>query len=68
MSIAFESAPRARAFHHVLGWLRGPAARISALSDRDLTDIGVRARSLSSSVHREIGKPGLVDFGWRLGR
>ena len=35
--------------------------RISATS-------ALRPRSLTSTVYREIGKPGLVDFGWRLGR
>jgi hypothetical protein len=42
--------------------------RVSGMSDMELRDIGLRPRSLSSTVYREIGKPGLVDFGWRLGR
>lgn len=56
-------------------WLRDARAilthssvRVSGMSDKELRDIGLRPRSLSSTVYREIGKPGLVDFGWRLGR
>ena len=45
-----------------------PGARVSGMSDNELRDIGLRPRSLTSTVYREIGKPGLVDFGWRLGR
>ena len=41
---------------------------VSGMSDKELRDIGLRPRSLTSTVYREIGKPGLVDFGWRLGR
>ncbi|MCX7302820.1 MAG: hypothetical protein NTV73_00565 [Hyphomicrobiales bacterium] len=75
MSAAFEPTPRPGLLEETLGWLRDATAvlvhsgaQVSALSDRDLADIGVRPRLLSSSIHREIGKPGLVDFGWRLGR
>lgn len=74
MSAAFEPTPRPNLLDEAIGWLRdaraalGRDAHVSALSDRDLADIGVRPRSLSSSIHREIGKPRLVDFGWRLGR
>jgi len=75
MSIAFEPRPRLTLLEEAFSWLRDqqstlvhPSGRVSTLSDRDLADIGVRSRTLSSSVEREIGKPGLVDFGWRLGR
>ena len=75
MSIAFDPSPRAGRLEDAFAWLRETKSalvrrspRVSALSDRDLADIGVRSRALSSSVAREIGKPGLVDFGWRLGR
>lgn len=59
----------------ITGWLNEARAalayrgiHISGMSDRDLRDIGLRPRSLTSTVYREIGRPGLVDFGWRLGR
>ncbi len=75
MSIAFEPRPRLGLLEEAFSWLRDaqsilvhPSARVSTLSDRDLADIGVRPRALSSSIEREIGKPALVDFGWRLGR
>jgi len=75
MSAAFEPTPRPNLLDEAIGWLRDtksalgqPGTGVSTLSDRDLADIGVRPRSLSSSIHREIGKPRLVDFGWRLGR
>jgi uncharacterized protein YjiS (DUF1127 family) len=48
--------------------LARPAARIAGMSDRDLRDIGLKPRSLTSTVQREMGRPRLVDFGWRLGR
>ena len=48
--------------------LTHPAAHVSGMSDKDLRDIGLKPRSLSSTVYREIGKTGLVDFGWRQGR
>lgn len=58
-----------------IDWLRDaraalthPVQKISGLSDADLRDIGLRPRSLTTTVYREIGRPGLVDFGWRLGR
>jgi hypothetical protein len=75
MSAAFDPTPRPGLINEALGWLRDTkavlgqgAVRVSTLSDRDLADIGVKPRSLSSSIHREIGKPRLIDFGWRLGR
>lgn len=59
----------------ITGWLHEARAalayqglRVSGLSDRDLRDIGLKPRSLTTTVYREIGKSGLVDFGWRLGR
>lgn len=59
----------------IIDWLRQarvalgrPMEKISGMSDKQLRDIGLRPRSLTSTVYREIGKPGLVDFGWRLGR
>jgi hypothetical protein len=54
--------------HEARASLAYPGARVSGMSDKDLRDIGLRPRSLTSTVYREIGKPGLVDFGWRLGR
>ncbi len=54
--------------HEARAALAYPGARVSGMSDKDLRDIGLRPRSLTSTVYREIGKPGLVDFGWRLGR
>jgi hypothetical protein len=58
----------------ITGWLHearaalAHPARVSGMSDKELRDIGLRPRSLTSTVYREIGKTGLVDFGWRLGR
>jgi hypothetical protein len=73
MSIVIDPAPGR--FRHAADWLREaraalthPTLRISGMTDKELRDIGLRPRSLSSTVYREIGKPGLVDFGWRLGR
>ena len=43
-------------------------ARVSGMTDKELRDIGLKPRSLTTTVYREIRKPGLVDFGWRLGR
>jgi hypothetical protein len=54
--------------HEARSALVHPGARVSGMSDKELRDIGLRPRSLTSTVYREIGKPGLVDFGWRLGR
>jgi hypothetical protein len=54
--------------HEARAALVYPGARVSGMSDKELRDIGLRPRSLTSTVYREIGKPGLVDFGWRLGR
>ncbi len=75
MSIAFDHRPRHEVREDAFAWLREVTsalirrtARVSALSDRDLADIGVRARALSSSIDREVSKPRMVDFGWRLGR
>jgi hypothetical protein len=73
MSIVID--PRPSSLQQAAGWLRDaraalthPAVLVSGMSDKDLRDIGLRPRSLTSTVYREIGKPGLVDFGWRLGR
>jgi uncharacterized protein YjiS (DUF1127 family) len=75
MALAFEPTPRTGGFRAARDWLRDarsalahPVPRISGMSDRELRDIGLRPRSLTSTVYREIGKTGLVDFGWRLGR
>lgn len=74
MSISFQPASHAGPLHVALDWLREARAalkqpmQVSGLADKDLRDIGLRPRSLTSTVYREIGKPGLVDFGWRLGR
>ena len=54
--------------HEARAALRHAGVKISGMSDRDLRDIGLRPRSLTTTVYREIGRPGLVDFGWRLGR
>jgi hypothetical protein len=74
MSIAIDPS-RPRALRQATSWLREarvalahPVARISGMSDKELRDIGLRPRSLTSTVYSEIGKTGLVDFGWRLGR
>jgi hypothetical protein len=75
MSIVIDPTPRPSSLQQAAGWLRDaraalarPAVLVSGMSDKDLRDIGLRPRSLTSTVYREIGKPGLVDFGWRLGR
>jgi hypothetical protein len=75
MSISFHPAPHDSPVRAALDWLREaraalthPTTQISGLADKDLRDIGLRPRSLTSTVYREIGKPGLVDFGWRQGR
>ncbi len=75
MSIVCEPEHRSAFLDEAAGWARRagavfarPKTRVSTLSDRHLADIGMRPRSLSSRVAQEIGKPGLVDFGWRLGR
>jgi len=54
--------------HEARAALAHPGLRVSGMSDKELRDIGLRPRSLTSTVYREIGRPGLVDFGWRLGR
>lgn len=54
--------------HEARSALVHPGIRVSGMSDQELRDIGLKPRSLTSTVYREIGKPGLVDFGWRLGR
>ena len=75
MSLALHTAPRTGTLRTVLDWLidartalARPAQKVSGMSERDLRDIGLKPRSLTSTVYREIGKPGLVDFNWRLGR
>ena len=75
MSFALHAARRTGRLRTVLDWLADarvalarPGERTSGMSDRDLRDIGLKPRSLTSTVYREIGKPGLVDFNWRLGR
>ena len=67
--------PLTGALRQAAGWLNEVraalshrAAPVSGMSDKELRDIGLRPRSLSSTVYREIGRTGLVDFGWRLGR
>ena len=67
--------PRPSLLRLAADWLREanaalahPGARLGGMSDKDLRDIGLKPRSLTSTVYREIGKPGLVDFSWRLGR
>jgi hypothetical protein len=75
MSIVADSTHGTSWSRQAADWLREaraalthPTLRISGMTDKELRDIGLRPRSLSSTVYREIGKPGLVDFGWRLGR
>lgn len=75
MAFAFQPSPHTSVFRAVFDWLREasaalahPVTRISGMSDKELRDIGLRPRSLTSTVYREIGKTGLVDFSWRLGR
>jgi hypothetical protein len=74
MSIVVEPFYRPHPLRHAAEWLREARAaltrpvQVSSMSDKDLRDIGLRPRSLSSTVYHEIGKPSLVDFGWRLGR
>lgn len=75
MSACCEPTPHESPLRVALDWLRDaraalahPAKEVSGLSDSQLRDIGLRPRSLSSTVYREIGKTGLVDFGWRQGR
>ena len=75
MSIVTDTIPGAGWPHRVADWLREaraaathPSVRISGMSDKELRDIGLKPRSLTSTVYREIGKPGLVDFSWRQGR
>jgi hypothetical protein len=54
--------------HEARAALTHSTTRVSGMTDKELRDIGLRPRSLTSTVYREIRKPGLVDFGWRLGR
>ncbi len=54
--------------HEARAALVHPGIRVSGMSDQELRDIGLKPRSLTSTVYREIGRPGLVDFCWRLGR
>lgn len=71
MATTFHNTPRPSGLRVVLDWLHGTAReanRISGMSQRELDDIGVKSGSLSSAVHRDIGRVQLVDFGWRLGR
>ena len=75
MSIVIDPSHRPSSLRLVADWFRQarsafehPAAHVSGMSDQELRDIGLKPRSLTSTVYREIGKPGLVDFGWRLGR
>lgn len=74
MSIVIDPS-RPGTLRQATDWLRQarvalaqPGARVSGMSDQELRDIGLKPRSLTSTVYREIGKTGLVDFGWRLGR
>lgn len=73
MSIVIDHRPKS--LRQAAGWLREAraalthsTAHVSGMSDKELRDIGLKPRSLSSTVYREIGRPGLVDFSWRLGR
>ena len=75
MSITFETGYQPHRLRQAAEWLQiaraaliHPVARISGMSDKDLRDIGLRPRSLTSTVYREIGKTNLVDFSWRQGR
>lgn len=75
MSICIDSTPGEGWPRQAADWLRAaraalthPSVRVSGMTEKELRDIGLRPRSLTSTVYREIGKPGLVDFGWRLGR
>ncbi|MEW9805803.1 hypothetical protein ABUE31_07405 [Mesorhizobium sp. ZMM04-5] len=75
MALACEPTPRPIGARAILDWLRDartalvhPTGRASGLSIRELRDIGLKPHSMTSTVYRELGKPGLVDFGWRLGR
>ena len=73
MSIVIDHRPSS--LQQATDWLREaraalthPTTEVSGMTDKELRDIGLRPRSLTSTVYREIRKPGLVDFGWRLGR
>jgi uncharacterized protein YjiS (DUF1127 family) len=75
MPITVDPTPRPRHLRQIVDWLRDarsaaacPGIRISGMSDKELRDIGLKPRSLTSTVYNEIGKTGLVDFNWRLGR
>ena len=75
MSIVIDPSRRPSSLRLAADWFRQaksalehPGAHVSGMSDLELRDIGLKPRSLTSTVYREIGKPGLVDFGWRLGR
>ena len=73
MSLVIDHRPSS--LRQAADWLREaraalthPTTRVSGMTDKELRDIGLRPRSLTSTVYCEIRKPGLVDFGWRLGR
>ena len=73
MSLVIDHRPGS--LRQAVDWLREaraalmhPTTRVSGMTDKELRDIGLRPRSLTSTVYREIRKPALVDFGWRLGR
>jgi hypothetical protein len=75
MSIVIDPSHRPSSLRHAADWfreskaaLRHPTTEVSGMSARELRDIGMKPRSLTSTVYREVGKPNLVDFGWRLGR
>jgi hypothetical protein len=75
MSTVINPSHRPSSLRQAADWLREaraalthPTTQVSGLTDKELRDIGLKPRSLSTTVYREIGKPGLVDFGWRLGR
>jgi hypothetical protein len=75
MSMSTVIDHRPGSLRQAADWLREaraalthPTTEVSGMTDKELRDIGLRPRSLTSTVYREIRKPGLVDFGWRLGR
>jgi hypothetical protein len=75
MSIVIDPSHRPSSLRYAADWFREakaalthPTTEVSGMSARELRDIGMKPRSLTSTVYREIGKPSLVDFGWRLGR
>lgn len=75
MSIVIDPNHRPSSLRLAADWLREaraalthPTTLVSGMTDKELRDIGMKPRSLTTTVYREIGKPSLVDFGWRLGR